>query len=307
VIRERRLAGLVGVVVFVVACGGGGSAETVGQRSAGDKTDGGVAPSFRLMAANVSSGQASKYNEGEGIRLFRGLRPDIAFVQELNYKTNSKADLDEFVALAFGAEFTLVRETGLQIPNAVVSRFPVLSSGQWADPQVANRGFSWAKIAVPSGRGGSHALWAVAVHLLTTSPANRDAEAKSLLGTLKGVMADGDYVAIAGDFNTGTRSEPCIQTLAPLVDTTASYPVDQQGNTATNGPRNKPHDWVLVSPALGAHQVPTVIGANAFPTGLVFDSRIYSPIADVAPIEAGDSAAVNMQHMPVLRDFVLPE
>jgi hypothetical protein len=47
------------------------------------------------------------------------------------------------------------------------------------------------------------------------------------------------------------------------------------------------------------------IGAASFPSGLVFDSRVYTPLADVSPIQLGDSAAVNMQHMAVVRDIQL--
>jgi hypothetical protein len=48
-----------------------------------------------------------------------------------------------------------------------------------------------------------------------------------------------------------------------------------------------------------------VIGAASFFGGLVFDSRVYTPLADVAPILLGDSAVSGMQHMPVVRDFVV--
>jgi hypothetical protein len=51
--------------------------------------------------------------------------------------------------------------------------------------------------------------------------------------------------------------------------------------------------------------VPTVIGSSSFPNGLVFDSRVYTPLTDVAPIQKADSSALNMQHMPVVRDFAL--
>jgi len=38
----------------------------------------------------------------------------------------------------------------------------------------------------------------------------------------------------------------------------------------------------------------------------VFDSRVFQPLADVAPIQPGDSAAPNMQHMAIVRDFLVP-
>jgi hypothetical protein len=48
------------------------------------------------------------------------------------------------------------------------------------------------------------------------------------------------------------------------------------------------------------------IGSQSFANGLVFDSRIYTPLADVAPVLQSDCAATNMQHMAVVRDFFVP-
>jgi hypothetical protein len=42
---------------------------------------------------------------------------------------------------------------------------------------------------------------------------------------------------------------------------------------------------------------------QSFASGLVFGSRVYTPLADVPPITAADSAADGMQHMPVVRAF----
>jgi hypothetical protein len=39
----------------------------------------------------------------------------------------------------------------------------------------------------------------------------------------------------------------------------------------------------------------------------VFDSRVYTPLEDVAPVLRADSQATNMQHMPVVKDFLLAE
>lgn len=257
---------------------------------------------LRIMAANISSGSSSTYDSGEGIRIFQGLHPDIALVQELNYKKNEKADLDAFVATAFGASYTYFREEGAQIPNGIVSRYPILSSGTWTDPQVSNRSFVYAKIDVP----GPHDLWAVSVHLLTTSSNNRNLEAEALVAKLGTVVSADDYIVVGGDFNTALRTETCLTTFSALFNVDAPYPADQDGNDFTNAPRNAPYDWVLASPELGALQVPTVIADSSYEAGLVFDSRVYTPLGDVSPIEATDSTATNMQHMPVIKDFALP-
>ena len=81
-------------------------------------------------------------------------------------------------------------------------------------------------------------------------------------------------------------------------------PVRRPVNWSIN--RNHPHDWLLASPALHARATPVVIAASSFNAGLVFDSRVYTPLTDVPPVVMGDSAAVGMQHMPVVRDFLLP-
>lgn len=256
---------------------------------------------LRVVAANISSGPSSTYDPDESIRLLQGLHPDLALVQELKYGDNTDADLKAFVAKAFGSEFTYFRESGVSIPNGIVSRYPIVTSGRWKDPQVGDRGFVYAKIAVP----GSTPLWAVSVHLLTTSAGNRNSEAAALVQELAGVVASGDHVVIGGDLNTASRNESCLTTLAGVVETSGPYPADQEGITFTNAQRNRPYDWVLASKSLGAHRVPTVIGQTSLEAGLVFDSRKFRPLEDVAPIARSDSDALNMQHMPVVKDFAL--
>ena len=81
--------------------------------------------------------------------------------------------------------------------------------------------------------------------------------------------------------------------------------VDQDGLTGTNASRGKPYDWVLPDADLEAFHVPVVIGAQSFPDGLVFDTRVYTPLDDVAPAQATDSGAPSMQHMAVVKDFVI--
>lgn len=302
-------------VWLLVACNDADLTKAPGPRPVADgRTDGGITadaasdaatalqPSnLRVLAGNLSSGAASTYDPGEGIRLLRGLVPDVALLQEVNYGAGTATDVRAFVDAAFGSAFVYAREEGVQIPNAIVSRYPILASGRWADPYVDNRGFVYAKIQVP----GAHPLWAVSVHFLTTGSIARANEATSLVDQLGSVVGAGDYVVIGGDLNTENRTEACTATLGRYVATSAPYPVDQYGNDNTNAPRNRPYDWVLVDPTLRARRVPTTYGANVFVSGLVFDSRVFVPLADVAPIAAGDSAATNMQHMPIIEDFFL--
>jgi hypothetical protein len=116
----------------------------------------------------------------------------------------------------------------------------------------------------------------------------------------------GDYLAIAGDLNTDTRSESCFSTFSQVVTTSSPYPADRNGNTNTNATRAKPYDHVLVDSDLRAYQTSTVIGSSSFSAGLVVDTRVYSPLSDISPALSTDSGATNMQHMAVIKDFVIP-
>ncbi|MFO0676860.1 MAG: hypothetical protein U0169_10015 [Polyangiaceae bacterium] len=257
---------------------------------------------LRVVASNTTSGNGQSYDPGEGTRMLQALAPDVALVQEFNYGSDSAEDIRSWVDTTFGSGFSYVREASVQIPNGVVSRYPILESGSWRDSQVQNRGFAWARIDVP----GPKDLWAVSLHLLTTGASTRRSEADQLVGYVRSRVPSGDYVVFGGDFNTGSRGEACITTFGAVVATKGPYPVDQRNNANTNASRSKPYDWVLASPNLDALATPVAVGTNRFPAGLVLDSRVFAPLADVAPVRARDSAATNMQHMPVVRDFVLP-
>jgi endonuclease/exonuclease/phosphatase family metal-dependent hydrolase len=257
---------------------------------------------LRVMAANISSGPSLDYGPVEGVRIFQAMHPDVVLIQEMNVGGNTAAEIDAYVATTFGPTFTYYREPGVQIPNGVISRYPILASGSWVDPQVANRGFAYAKLGVP----GAHPLWAISLHLLTTGGTQRNAEVTALVAQVKAVVPAADYLILGGDFNTPVRDEPCITALSEIVATAAPYPADGAGNDNTSGPRSKPHDWLLADPDLSPLGVPVVVGQQAFAAGLVFDSRVYTPLADIAPVQSSDSAATNMQHMPVVRDFRLP-
>jgi endonuclease/exonuclease/phosphatase family metal-dependent hydrolase len=251
----------------------------------------------RVMAANLTSGTQQSY-EQPGIDILTGLHADVVLIQEFKV---ASGDLRGLVDTAFGKDFSFYVEPTGTIPNGVISHFPILESGEWADASVTDRAFSYARIDVP----GPIDLWAVSVHLLTSSGTARNTEATQLLGYVQSKVPAGDYLVVGGDFNTDTTGEPAIATLSAAVVTAAPYPADQSGNANSSINRNHPHDWVLASPALDAREEPVAIGASAFPAGLVFDSRVYTPLADVAPVVATDSGASGMQHMPVVRDFAL--
>lgn len=272
--------------------------------------DAGLPFALRAVAANLSSGNLQSYEPGEGLRILQGLRPDVVMIQEFNYWIDpnqyprpapSPTDLEAMVGRAFpDAGFAYARGSG-QLPNGVISRWPIVSSGEWSDPQVGNRTFAWAKIDLPGPRD----LWVVSVHLLTSNPGDRAAEARALVEALDSTVPPNDFLLIGGDFNTGATSEGAFSTLSARVVTSGRPPVDQSNNPGTNTSRNKPYDQVLASGCLQPNQRAVHLGANQFDAGLVFDSRVYTPLADVAPVLQGDSAASSMQHMAVVKDFLI--
>jgi endonuclease/exonuclease/phosphatase family metal-dependent hydrolase len=284
------------------ACGVGTDVEPPQDNEAVSTESSLLTARVRLMAANTTSGNYQNYDPGEGIRIFQGTKPDVVMIQEFNYGDNSATALRNFVNTAFGTSFSYYREGAAQIPNGVISRWPILAAGEWDDPYVSNRDFAWARIDVPGPRD----LWVVSVHLLTSDATTRNNEASNLVSRIKANIPVGDYLAIGGDFNTGTRTESCFTTFSQVVTTSGAYPVDQNGNGNTNATRAKPYDHVLVDADLKAYQTATVIGSSSFSAGLVVDTRVYSPLSEIYPARSTDSGAVNMQHMAVIKDFVIP-
>lgn len=253
---------------------------------------------LRIMAANLTSGTAQSYTPGHGARIIEAFAPDIVLIQELNYGSNSATDIASFVSSTLGPGYHTYREAGA-IPNGIISRWPIIDAGEWDDPEVSNRDFAWARIDIPGPRD----LWAVSVHLLSSQSSKRHKEANALIAKIEQHVPAGSLLVVGGDFNTKSRAEGCIVTLRQRVTAQAPYPADQAGNGHTNAGRNSPYDWVLASPSLHAMEVPLKVGAASFPAGLVFDSRVYTPLTDVPPVQVGDSDATQMQHMAVIRQF----
>ncbi len=288
---------------------GGGSAGggAGGNGGSGGGQDGcpvpsGIGTAFRVraMAANLTSGNFQSYDLGHGARIMQGADPDIVMIQEFNYAANSESDLTEFVTSTFPQGFSYSRGSG-SIPNGIISRWPLMAQGEWVDPEVSNRSFVWAQVDIP----GPHALWVISVHLLTASAGARNTEAQSLLMRFTDNIPPHDYVLLGGDFNTDTRTEACLSTLSVRVVTAGPHPVDQQAKEGTNANRTKPYDHVLASPCLTQLQRPTVFGASLYDAGIVIDTRVYTPLTELSPALSSDSAASNMQHMAVVKDFVI--
>jgi endonuclease/exonuclease/phosphatase family metal-dependent hydrolase len=264
----------------------------------------------RIAASNLSSGNGQNY-DAPGIRILQGLRPDIIAMQEFNYAGRSTADIQSLVNQItqnngnYGTnEPAWFRETGYSIPNGIISRWPILQSGSWqdADPNINDRGFAWARIDVP----GTNDLYVVSVHLKASSGSSnesrRNAQATQLKSQIATNFPANAWIIVAGDLNTYSLSEPAVITLGSFLKTSPDA-VDNLGNPDTNANRNNPYDHVFASHTLVTNQVPTAIGGQSFAHGLVFDSRVYTPLADVAPVQSGDSGVSGMQHMAVVKDF----
>jgi endonuclease/exonuclease/phosphatase family metal-dependent hydrolase len=252
----------------------------------------------RVMAANVT-GNSQKY-EPFAIRIFQGLKPDVVAIQEFNYSNNTPAQIRSFIDMAFGTNFYYFRETGVgyQIPNGVISRYPFVATGAWPDAQISNRGFAWARIDLP----GTNDLYVVSVHLKAGSSDSsvRSAQATALKNLIQSNFPTNAWIILAGDMNIYSYAEAAMNTFRTFLSATP-VPADQSGNTNTNNGRNEPYDQVLTSPTFTTNITPAVIGAQSFANGLVFDSRVYSPLGTVAPVQSADSGLA--QHMAVMKDF----
>ena len=256
---------------------------------------------LRMMAANTTSGNAQSYEE-PGKRIFQGLKPDIVMIQEFQVANNTSTSvLRSWVDETFGAHYSFFCENYSGIPNGVISRWPILQSGSWDDTTIGDRGFAWAQIDIP----GEKNLWVISVHLKASSDSasQRQSQAQQLVAYIQANVPANDYLMVGGDCNTYSYSEACLATLGSVVDVSAPRPVDERGDPDTNAGRSSPYDWVMAEPELDALEVPVTIGTLSFPTGLVFDSRVFSNLSLVSPVRSGDSGVSGMQHMAVVRSF----
>lgn len=258
----------------------------------------------RIMSANLN-GNAQSY-QPFAIRIFQGLKPDIVAIQEFNYSNSTPSDIRSMVDTAFGTNFTYFRENFTasgDIPNGIISRYPIVASGSWADTVQSqpNRGYAWAQIALP----GTNFLYVVSVHLLTSSATVRASEATNLKALMQANFTNNAWIVLAGDFNCDTRTESAMTTFGTyLSDNPIPTDAEVGGNSNTSVNRNHPHDYVLPSFSFTNLMTNTIFPSHSFSNGLVFDSRVYTPLSDVSPVQSGDSS--NAQHMAVMKDFGIP-
>jgi endonuclease/exonuclease/phosphatase family metal-dependent hydrolase len=262
---------------------------------------------IRAVAANLTSDNKQTYSpdngnhsnpEGAGARILKALKPDIVMIQEFT----TTVPVRQWINQTLGEDFVFTQEKGMQIPNGIISRFPIIESGSWDDPVLNNREFAWAHVRLPEKRD----LWVVSVHLHSKGESSRATQAAALAKFIKENVPKDALLLVGGDLNTRTTEETCFKELAAVVVIPGKPPADQNGDITTNRPRNRPYDWVLANALLEKSAVAVKIADREFPNGLVFDSRVFEPLEKVAPVQKGDSDLPMMQHMAVVRDFRLP-
>ena len=262
---------------------------------------------LRVLAANTTSGSLQSY-EAEGIRIFQGLKPDIVAIQEFQYNGSvASNDLRTLVNTAFGSNFYFYCEPNNGIPNGIISRYPIIVAGSWvdSDPGVNDRGFVWGRIDIP----GTNDLYVVSVHLKASSGsdnvARRAAEAAELKALISTNFPPNAWFVVGGDMNIYDPSEGAVSTFATFTSD-SPVPTDQNGDSDTNAARAERYDRLLMSFSLTNRLTPLVISNVTHADGLVFDSRVYSALTNVPPVLSGDSGVSGMQHMAVMRAFVIP-
>ncbi|MFC7336696.1 endonuclease/exonuclease/phosphatase family protein [Haloferula chungangensis] len=265
------------------------------------------AVTLRLVAANLSSVSTQAWSadngnhsnpEGAGARILMALKPDVVMIQEFNTTMPTR----QWVNRTFGKEFAFYQEPGKQIPNGIISRFPIIESGSWDDPQLDNREFAWARLRLPEERE----LWVVSVHFHSKGASSRTLQAAALARFVRAKVPADALLAIGGDFNTRHIDEACFAELKEVVLRPEKPPADEHGDITTNVPRNRPYDWVLANAALDQLATPVLLAGKSFPHGLVFDTRVFSALEKCPPAQIGDSEVKHMQHMAVVRDFRIP-
>ncbi len=262
---------------------------------------------IRAMASNLSSGNSQRY-ETPGLNILKGLKPDVVAMQEFNvsnsFGINTAAAIRSMIDNTFGTNFVYFRESSTtetyDIPNGIISRYPIISSGSWDDTLIPNRGFAWSQIDIP----GTNNLFVVSIHLKASSAdsATRASEASNLRTLIQSNFPSNALVIVAGDCNTYSSGEGALVTFRTFLNDSPA-PADNLGGTNTNAGRSERYDYVFPSFSLNSNRVATVIGSHTFTNGLVFDSRVYSPLSEVAPVVSTDSGVTGMQHMGVVKDF----
>jgi len=287
-------------------------------------------PAFlKIQTANVS--KMNTFAREESIRIFQGMEPDIALLQEWAIKatSNHRAYVDE----AFGPEFYYYLAYSNRnpvgdlaaMPNGIVSRWAMQTWGGWEYQSDPNKPYSaWAIIDLP---GKEENLGVVSVHLApgdTTEDKEKRIEEANVIKNYVEANFDtvNDYIVVGGDLNAVSGNEAvewCLQTFALFLEPTNHRPEDRLGDENTNQIRDKPYDWIMPNQLLDDLHTTLYIGdldpQYEYDEGLVFDSHVFSrwsdtttagpgtPLWNLPPVLYGDSHSSEMDHMGVMKAF----
>ncbi len=263
-----------------------------------------------IMTANLPcGGWPDEYYYPQSCRVFQGLKPDIAFIQEFNVR--DPLTRREYIDQAFGKNYVACTGSG-DIPNAIVSRWAFQTWGEWPDSEVVgSRTFVWAVIDIP----GPIDLQGVCVHLKASAgPRNRSKrlrEAVQIRDYLRRNFNHAEYIVVAGDLNTyPSPAEPCLSIFRSFLSVDYHLPRDRQGRYFTNAtqPRRYHYDWIMPNRMLERCHTTLYVGIKNRPyrQGIVFDSRIFGDVSEVSPILANDSHPRGVHHMAVMKAYNIP-
>jgi len=231
----------------------------------------------------------------------------------MNYKSNTDANYKEFSQAIMGTDYYAVDSSSFQIPNGIVSRWPITSSGYWDDPTLSNRELMWGIIDIP----GPVDIFAVSVHLHTSPSSDQVTASLVVVNEVKkhkNANPGQFYYVVGGDFNgtdavsaNGFGKDGVFYVSSP-------HPADDNGNIYTNANRGKHYDFVLGDYTMQGFQIPVVYNSvinsskKTYDNGLVFDTRTFTQavLDEYFPHAlTTDSGASNMQHMAVVKDYFI--
>lgn len=263
-----------------------------------------------IMTANLPcGGWPNEYYYPQSLRIFQGLKPDIAFIQEFNVK--EPLTRREYIDDALGEDYFMYTGSG-EIPNTIASRWSFQTWGEWPDSEVAgSRTFVWAVIDIP----GPIDLQGVCVHLKASpGPDNRSKrfrEAVQIRDRVRRNFNNTGYIVVAGDLNTyPSPSEPCLNIFRSYLSVNYHRPRDRRGRYFTNAtnPRRYHYDWIMPNRRLDRCHTTVYVGTKNRPyrQGIVFDSKIFRDVSEVSPIRENDSHPYGVHHMAVMKAFDIP-
>ncbi len=272
---------------------------------------------IRFTSANLTSGNNQAYEE-EGIRILKALKSDIIMIQEFNFGSNTKNDIKNFVKNTFGTEYQYFRGTPTgngDIPNGIISKYPIIKTGEITDPRVTDRKIDYVEIKVNDKIN----LMVFSVHLKGQEDDSQITAAQLITQKISEHKKThtGYYYIVGGDFNgeasVGNEGFGKFNN-KEIMQINFPYPKSEYGNDGnTNRTRTAKLDFILADTNLYQYQISTDycisnLNCKKYENGLVFDSRNYSRNdldTYFTEVQPNDCDAKNMQHLAVVKDFLI--